>query len=179
MKNQLVRMAQYNQWMNNKLYTVAMQVSAEDLVKDQGAFFKSILGTLNHIMVADVLWFKRMASHEANFANLQLFRDHENPGSLKEVLYADISELCAERQRMDNAILAFVAALSEDELNSELDYCSTEGSAYRDRLEVLLQHVFNHATHHRGQLTTLYNQMGLESGLTDLMWMLREQEAAA
>ncbi|MEC8081230.1 MAG: DinB family protein, partial [Pseudomonadota bacterium] len=56
-------LATYNQWMNNKVYEAALRLENTELTKDRGAFFGSILGTLNHIYVGDIIWLKRFSSH--------------------------------------------------------------------------------------------------------------------
>ncbi len=75
-------LATYNQWMNAKIYEAAERLPAADLVKDRGAFFGSILGTLNHILVADMIWLKRFATHPACQHTLQAVADLPDPTSL-------------------------------------------------------------------------------------------------
>jgi len=62
----LQRMARYNQWMNTKLYDKVQLLSADKIAEDRGAFFSSILGTLNHLLVADLFWFRRFAASNAS-----------------------------------------------------------------------------------------------------------------
>jgi len=64
-------LAQYNRWMNERMYEAAATLDDATLATDQGAFFGSILGTLNHIAVADTIWLHRFARHAGGFASLQ------------------------------------------------------------------------------------------------------------
>ena len=153
-------MAQYNRWMNERLYAVCADIPDAERRRDRGAFFKSIHGTLNHLLLGDRLWLGR-------------FLDRPFPvDSLDQELYADFDELRAERARADGEILDFSTALDEQALAR--DFCFTTvvnpGEHVFPFRHVLL-HFFNHQTHHRGQLTTLIKQAGHEPGVTDLMWL--------
>ena len=93
----LQRMARYNQWMNQKLYAKAQLLSAEEIVKDRGAFFKSILGTLNHILVVDMFWLRRFSGSKACAASLAPIRELTMPTDLHDFLYDDIQVLASKR----------------------------------------------------------------------------------
>jgi len=98
-------MGSYNQWINNNLYEVSSSLSAAELAKDRGAFFDSILGTLNHLLVADTIWLKRFSEHPSQFAALQFLKSTPNPSALSEILHADFSYLRRARQQMDASIM--------------------------------------------------------------------------
>ena len=167
-------MAQYNQQMNAKLYQCAQQLKHEDLIKDMGAFFRSVQGTLNHLLVADIIWLRRFASHPAQFQSLQAVTAMEQPHALDQVLHEDLSELAAHRELLDNIIVTFVDELTDETLSTHFSYHNMKGENFNDRLGYPLQHFFNHQTHHRGQLTTLFNQLGIEVGVTDLLMTIRD-----
>ena len=162
-------MATYNQWMNNKVYASASQLSDELLNKDRGAFFGSISGTLNHILVGDRIWFKRFAQHEHVFKSLNYVRGLSKPESLSEILYSRFCELTKARKAMDKAIVQFSSELEHHHLATSLSYCNTTGELFTKPFSSLLQHVFNHQTHHRGQVTTMLSQSGLDVGCTDML----------
>ncbi len=86
-------MAKYNEWMNAKLYQTAMRLSGEELVADRGAFFGSILGTLNHIVAGDTIWLRRFATHPANYLALETIRNLPAPAGLDQQLFIDIQTL--------------------------------------------------------------------------------------
>lgn len=106
LKNDCEIFARYNTAMNKSLYTCAAQLDAAALALDRGAFFGSILGTLNHIMVADIIWLKRFASHPAGFSALQVMVDFPAPKALNEILYPAMAPLLYQRRALDNIISA-------------------------------------------------------------------------
>lgn len=166
-------MAIYNQWMNRKLFQCAKQLSAEDLSKNLGAFFGSIVGTLNHLVVADVIWLRRFADHPASFSSLDAIVAMEQPHSLDQILTENLEELSVKREKLDEIILDFATELNEENLNVQFPYRNMKGEQFNDRLGYPLQHFFNHQTHHRGQLTTLFNQLNVDVGVTDLLATIR------
>ena len=168
-------MAEYNQWMNRKLYGFASELDEVQLKADKGAFFKSVFGTLNHIMVADILWLLRFARHPSGFKSLDYIRSLDKPDNLDTVLHDSLEELQEERNKLDSVMIEFTNEISDDELESVLDYQNFKGEPFQDKMGQLLLHLFNHQTHHRGQLTTLFSQMGIDVGATDLpvMWRSR------
>ena len=161
-------LAEYNRWMNDKLYDAAATQPHADLVADRGAFFKSILGTLNHLLVADTIWLKRFAGHPSAPAVLEQLQDTPMPTALDVISYADLASLRQRRQWLDQIILTWATGVSDDDLDSVLDYRNTRGTAFRRPLGGLVLHFFNHQTHHRGQVTTLLSQAGVDVGVTDL-----------
>jgi len=169
MKENLELMAAYNQTMNQRVYESTSSLSKDELDKERGAFFGSISGTLNHILVGDIIWLQRFAGHEAGFESLDSVRLLAAPNSLGSCLYEDFAELTAARRRVDAVMVQFTAELSESVIASVLMYNDTAGRPFKRRLGFLVQHLFNHQTHHRGQVSTLLFQAGVDIGMTDLM----------
>ncbi|MAK51629.1 DinB family protein [Marinobacter sp. UBA2498] len=101
----------YNQWMNSKIYESASSLSATDLTQDRGAFFGSILGTLNHIVVGDTIWLKRFANHPSCVGSLQEVANLPNPTSLSQIVFDDIGSLFEHRTWLDRQIISWVAGL--------------------------------------------------------------------
>lgn len=153
-------MARYNQWMNEKLYSVCAQISDVDRRADRGAFFKSIHSTLNHILWGDRMWLAR-------------FTDHPRPTTAIGVdLYEDFDELWTQRQLTDHFIADWARSLSSEWLNAPFSWRSGIDGQERTQIAwILVSHLFNHQTHHRGQITTLLSQLGYDIGSTDLPWM--------
>ena len=168
-------MAQYNQWMNAKVYRAALGLPEAELVADRQAFFGSLLGTLNHLVVGDTLWLQRFAGHPAHYAALQPVRELPVPARLDQILFADIQALHAHRQWLDQVILAWVGDIAEADLDHVLAYRNSKGVVAHKPFFSLLMHVFNHQTHHRGQVTTLLSQVGAEVGVTDLLALIADQ----
>lgn len=162
-------MSRYNQWMNQRVYAAAARVSEDDLYADRGAYFRSVFGTLNHILVGDTLWLKRFGEHPRRFAALAGLLDTPLPACLDSQLYDDLPSLSAALAELDSVIIEFADALDNDVVGTSLSYIDTQGHPYTKSLGLLLQHFFNHQTHHRGQVTTLLSQCGVDVGVTDFL----------
>lgn len=166
------KMAEYNAWMNAKVFEAAGKLSAAELAQERGAFFGSILGTLNHLVVADTIWLKRFAAHTAQFAVLDSVRALPLPQQLNATLFTDLAEMTVHRVWLDTAITAFADALTEADIASPLSYSNTKGQPFTRPLGGVLMHFFNHQTHHRGQVSTLLTQAGVDIGVTDLLALI-------
>lgn len=167
-----VLMAEYNQWMNARIYTAAGRLGAEQIARDRGAFFGSILGTLNHLVVADLVWLRRFKAHPPYRDLLEAVERWPCPLALTQLLYPDLPALLAVREPLDQLIRDWVGALCEEDMSALLSYQNMQGIAAQRRLSSLIQHLFNHQTHHRGQVTTLLTQAGQEVGVTDLLSLI-------
>jgi uncharacterized damage-inducible protein DinB len=165
-------LSRYNQWMNNKLYHTAAQLPADELATDRGAFFGSLLGTLNHIMVADIIWLQRFSEHPAQHPALNQIRDAPKPQALAQTLLDDFAALSAERRNLDATIINWCEQLDASDLDYKLAYHNMKGEASVKNFASLMLHFFNHQTHHRGQATTLLSQQGLDVGVTDLVALI-------
>lgn len=175
---QLLLQATYNQWMNAKVYEACGRLSAEQFAAERGAFFGSLLGTLNHLAVADTVWLRRFAAHPAGYAALDEVRGLPQPAALDQKLYTGFAELKAYREKLDRIILDWIATVREPDLDQKLEYRSMKGIAGRKRLGDVLLHFFNHQTHHRGQATTLLMQAGQDVGVTDLLVLIPDGGAS-
>jgi uncharacterized damage-inducible protein DinB len=152
-------MAEYNQWMNQKLYELCAGIPDDIRRQDQGAFFKSNHGTLNHLLFGDRIWMGRFIGQP--FA-----------AKAGDELYRDFDQLRQEREKTDWQILNWTQQLSAQWLNQSFTYTSgMDGKTRAFPAWLLVSHMFNHQTHHRGQLTTLLSQLGYDPGVTDLPWL--------
>ena len=171
-------MAEYNAAMNRSVYQAAATLPQGELAADRKAFFGSILGTLNHLLAGDTIWLKRFASHPARFPALQVMHEVPLPtGGLTHNFGDDLPSLLAHRQHRDSVISQWAAQIRADDLVLPLEYRSTSGHVYRKDLGAVIAHFFNHQTHHRGQVSTLLTQAGVDIGVTDLLlWVPDEAE---
>lgn len=168
----LAHLAAYNQWMNAKLYAAAAALPPEQLHADRGAFFGSIFGTLGHIAVGDLIWFNRIAAALPGLTSLAPLASMPRPTTLDARPCATLADLADLRARLDAAIVAFCAEVQPAQLEGPFAYASTKGVPSKKRLGDVLGHIFNHQTHHRGQATTLFSQLGVDIGPTDLIVLL-------
>lgn len=167
-RDHLHLMARYNQWMNAKIIALLPSISSEELWADRGAFFGSIMGTLNHLIVADLIWLNRMTDIPGAACLTALREQPQPPFQLTDHPCPDLQSYTALRPALDALLLQLVTELDEDALSAPFAFNNTRGQPQSKILGLTLSHVFNHQTHHRGQLTTLLSQMGLDIGVTDL-----------
>ncbi len=167
-RDHLHLMARYNQWMNAKVIALLKDVPTDTLWQDRGAFFGSVMGTLNHLIVADLIWLNRMTEVRGTDC-LTALRDLPRPPfALSDQPCPDMAAYAPLRSRIDDLMLRFIEDVDPDALSKPFSYANVRGQAQTKILGLTLSHVFNHQTHHRGQMTTLLSQMGLDIGVTDL-----------
>lgn len=164
-------MADYNAWMNHRLYEAAAGLSAAELAADRGAFFGSILGTLEHLVVSDTIWLKRFAEHRSG-GPLAPVRDLPQPKALAEIQFGALGPLRERRELLDRLIGRWATSLDDADLDVPLHYRNSRGETFIKPFGALCLHLFNHQTHHRGQATTLFSQAGVDVGTTDLLAMI-------
>lgn len=162
MKAHFVMMANYNQWANARL--LRMAATLEDVLyrKNAGAYFGSLHGTLNHLLVADRIWMHRLTGTGSH------------PEKLDAILFADLPTLHAARVEEDRRIVTFVQSLDEPAFEEMWDYRTLNGTPCRQRRREILAHLFNHETHHRGQAHAILTGLGItEPEPLDLLLMQR------
>jgi uncharacterized damage-inducible protein DinB len=144
--------AAYNSWANERLYDAAAKLSDADYRADRGAFFKSVHGTLNHLLAADRIWMRRFTG------------SGNAPDRLDAVLCDDLGELREARRAEDLRISRFVGGLDDAALAGPLSFISyrtvIKPTTYSQPLTSALDHFFNHQTHHRGQVHCLLTGIG-------------------
>jgi uncharacterized damage-inducible protein DinB len=159
--------AAYNRWANERLYAVAARLTPAALAEDRGAFFGSLLGTLNHLLVTDRLWLARLERGESPSGT-----------ALDAMPHQDLAGLWAARQAEDQRLITYVAGLDEARLAASLVYATTSGAAQSQPLHQVLAHLFNHQTHHRGQAHHLVG-VALGRQATPVLDLLAFQRATA
>jgi uncharacterized damage-inducible protein DinB len=172
MLDQFKLFARYNRLMNERILEAAAKLPVDDLSRDRGAFFKSVLGTLNHVLVGDIIWLKRFAAHPPSREALARLDDYPQPESLDAILCADLDSLATQRARVDAVIADWIAGLEESALEDRLAYRNMAGKPHNKPLASLISHLFLHQVHHRGQATTLISQSGEDFGDTDLLELI-------
>ncbi|WP_137936242.1 DinB family protein [Chitinivorax sp. B] len=150
-------MAEYNCWMNERLYEACRQLGDELLKADRGAFFGSIHHTLNHILWGDRVWLARFNGKTYDVK------------AMGEPLYEDFSQLHAARVAMDQDFLDWAAGIDQAWLSEPMTWTSKlYGMSQTVPRWILVTQMFNHQTHHRGQISTLLSQLGVDIGITDI-----------
>jgi len=164
-------MAAYNAWMNEKVYAAAARLPEDEVMRERGAFFGSIFGTLSHLVVADTVWLRRFATDPMHADALAPVRAMPAPARLDERPCVDLAALARRRSELDAVLVAWTDGLTDEALRGTLRYADMRGNPHARDVFVLLTHLFNHQTHHRGQVTTLLSQAGQDVGVTDLVAM--------
>jgi uncharacterized damage-inducible protein DinB len=141
--------AGYNAWANERIYDAATKLSDADYRADRGAFFKSVHGTLNHLLVGDRIWMQRFTGWG------------DSPKQLNAILFDDFGELRAARRAEDHRISDFCATLDDAKLAADFSYRTiVNATTITQPLAPALDHFFNHQTHHRGQVHALLTAIG-------------------
>jgi uncharacterized damage-inducible protein DinB len=153
-------MAAYGTWMNGRMLDLCGRLTDAERKRDLGAFFRSIHGTVDHLVYGDVAWMGRFTGSPMPVKRIG------------EMAYQAWEELAAVRRALDQRMEAWAAGVTESWLAETMSYVSVNDGKTRVLPRwVLVTHMFNHGTHHRGQLTTLMKQLGVDPGVTDLPWL--------
>jgi uncharacterized damage-inducible protein DinB len=163
MKALFEMLAAYNEWANERLYDAAARLPDRDYRADRGAFFGSVHGTLNHLLVGDRIWMHRFTGAG------------DEPAQLDAALFDDLAELRAARRAEDARISRYVGSLSAADLAATIRYRTTRRPIEIEQLLApLLLHFFNHQTHHRGQAHCLLTALTGEAPSLDLLIFQRQ-----
>lgn len=149
-------LARYNTLANRRIYDACALLSDAERKRIRPAFFKSIHGTLNHIMVGDRIWLTRFVGEKIPSTGLDA------------ILYEDFAELSAVRTLEDRRIENFAAGLNEEFIKGTIKYVNNQGKLYEDQVELLITHFFNHQTHHRGQIHDMLTQTEIAPPVLDM-----------
>jgi len=169
LQDHFLTLARYHVWATRRLLDehIALLMEA-DYRRDCGLFFKSIHGTLNHLLVGEGLLWQRRFIEGVSPAGLNL-DDEVEP---------DRARLAQRLKEVVQAWLPYIERLSEADFGQPFHYATSKGEPISAPFAATLAHVFNHATHHRGQITAALTAMGHASPVLDLIYMLRDEAAA-
>lgn len=163
MKAMFDMLAGYNAWANRRVYDAVDPLPEADWRADCGAFFKSLMGTLNHLVATDRIWLRRFTG------------EGEAPTRLDAIIAEDRAALRAEREATDARIVAWVGSLDDARLASNFTYTPISvPTPVTQPLAPALVHFFNHQTHHRGQAHALLTRLAGEAPSLDLIGYQRE-----
>jgi uncharacterized damage-inducible protein DinB len=156
----------FNAWANHRSMEAASALTPEQFIKPLGSSFSSVRDTLGHICSGEWVWLERF--------------EGRSPSSMPDhSVFADVASLRAHWDELEKRSMKFVRGLTQEDLDRVLEYKTMKFGVYRNPLWQSLQHVVNHGTYHRGQVTTMLRQHGAQPILTDLMHFYRERAVAA
>lgn len=157
---------EFNSWANHRILDACAPLTPEQFTKDLGASFPSVRDTLAHIYGAEWIWLERW--------NGRL------PSGLPSAAdFPDLASLRARWAERERELHAFVSALTNEKLNAELETRTLDGTRYAQPLWQMMQHLVNHGSYHRGQVTVMLRQLGHKAVSTDLIRFYRERGATA
>ncbi len=164
MRDHLCRMAQYNRWANRRLYDACGHLANDHYHQPRKMFFGSIHGTLNHILVGDRLWLARIEHKPTpKFA-------------LDDQPYDDIGSLKTARSSEDDRMIGLTESYGDTDLSAVISYRTVvEPANVETPLHLCWLHLFNHQTHHRGQIHDQLSQTDVSPPPLDLIYYLRER----
>ncbi|NRG18925.1 damage-inducible protein DinB [Rhizobiales bacterium] len=163
MKAALLMFAEYNRWANARILKACDELTSEEYHRDLGAFFRSVHGTLDHLLVADLIWMHR-------FTGLG-----DSLDSLDEVLTEDFASLKERRESVDGRILGFIQQLNESDIMRPILYRTIRKPLVMEQpLGSAMFHFFNHQTHHRGQAHAFLTMLGKKPEALDMIYFQRE-----
>jgi uncharacterized damage-inducible protein DinB len=161
-RDHFLHLASYGQWANGRLFDAVAKLSDEAYRADRGAFFRSIHGTLNHLLMADLLWIGRIAPPAFVTTGYDMIVEDERDA------------LRGRREAVDKRIFDSIGDLSEADFAKPLSWITMEGEPRSVRLDKVLTHVFNHQTHHRGQVHNMLSQAGQAPPPLDFFWVMSD-----
>jgi uncharacterized damage-inducible protein DinB len=164
--SQFQQLAAYNQWANSRLYAAALDLPDHTYRQRVGVFFGSLHGTLNHLLLTDRLWLKRLTG------------EGDHPNQLNAILHKNLVELTRARIAEDLRLISVIGQYDEAALGNPHSYKTTSGSPQSQMLADILLHLFNHQTHHRGQAHACLSILtGAEPPSLDLLLFQRGAKA--
>lgn len=165
-KEDIARLYEYNAWANARILHACAALSDEQFTRNLGSSFPSVRDTLAHILGAEWIWCER-------------WRGRSHPGMPPGLEFPNLAAVRQRWSEVQRDLAEFVASLTEEDLTREFSYRNTKGEALSHPLWPALQHVVNHSTYHRGQVTTMLRQLGAKAVATDLIAFYRERAASA
>ena len=156
----------YNAWANRRMLDACAPLALEQFTRNLASSFSSVRDTLAHIYGAEWLWLERFQGR--------------SPASLPDVSqFPNLAGLRDHWMKHETNLLRFVRGLTQEDLDRVMEYKTLKFGVYRNPLWQSMQHLVNHGTYHRGQVTTMLRQLGAQPILTDLMHFYRERATAA
>ncbi len=156
----------YNSWANHRTVDACAALTTEQFLKDLGSSFRSVRDTLAHILGGEWVWLERFQGR--------------SPRTMPSAdAYPDLAALQARWAEIERNLLTFVAGLKQQDIDRVFEYKTMNYGVYKNPMGQALQHLVNHGTYHRGQVTTLLRQLGVKPAATDLIHFYRERAASA
>ena len=165
-RSEIEELFAYNRWANERVLDAIEALDDEAFTRDLGGSFPSVRDTLAHVIGAEWIWLQRWKGTSPT-------RPPDDWDS------ADLTRLRRFYAEVEAEQGAFIASLTDADLDREIFYRTLSGQAYSNRLWQLLRHLINHSSYHRGQITMMLRQLGATPAATDLILYDRERAVKA
>ena len=172
-------MALYNQRINEQLMANCLALSNELLEKETHSFFPNIMSYWNHILFGDLILLRRLALNHIARLTPQTLSALPTPESPQDIYCRKLSDFAYLRSQVDELIIQYCTNLTDDDCERFINYTTTEGESITKAIADVTQHIFNHQAHHRGQLTCVLSQFGVDYGCMDLPIIVSEGSRAS
>lgn len=168
-------MARYNRYVNKQLFPILEGLEESVLKESVGSFFDSILGLANHILLSELAW---LASMQSDGVKARALGDqalvYDDPGFGNQ-LYTELAPLWRHQQEVDRIFVELTSGFTEENGRAIFSRTNRAGTTYEYRVDEILMHVLNHATHHRGQISQILDERGIENDYSNLVSMLQTE----
>ncbi|MCG9582198.1 DinB family protein [Vibrio tubiashii] len=171
-------LALYNQRMNQQLLSVCEQLSSQQLNQETHSFFPSVMAHWNHILFGDLIMLQRLVTNQIHRLTPQQVNALPIAKAVDDTFVTSIEELKALRSLVDQIYIDMTKNFTVETCAKTVVYITTEGGEMKRNVGEFCQHIFNHQTHHRGQLTAILAQLGCDFGCTDLPIIVPEGSSA-
>jgi uncharacterized damage-inducible protein DinB len=167
-------MSLYNQRINAQLLDCCLGLPPSILEKETHSFFTHIISYWNHLLFGDLILLRRLALNNVAELSIEALNDFPPPCSPTDIYAKNLIEIAAIRKQLDELIIVYCEKLTDKECEQFISYTTTEGEHLTKAVADITQHIFNHQTHHRGQLTCVLSQFGADYGCMDLPVIVAE-----
>lgn len=152
----------YDRWANDLVFGCASKLTAGQFIRDLQSSHRSVRDTLAHILAAEWIWLKRWLG--------------TSPKSLLDPAeFPDVASLSAKLREVEQDQIKFIETLTDESLAEVIAYTNTKGERWEYPLGHLMQHLVNHSSYHRGQVTTMLRQLGAEAVSVDFLYFFDEK----
>lgn len=161
-------LAIYNQRLNKQLLECCASLTKEMLEKETHSFFPTIINYWNHILFGDLILLRRLAVNNIAGLTIEDLGGFPQAQAPSDIYCASLSDIYTLRKKVDSMIVKYCESLTDTICEKPIRYQTTEGENIEQCVGIITQHMFNHQAHHRGQLTCVLSQFGVDYGCTDL-----------
>ncbi len=170
MKEIFLLLAEYNIQANHDMIQILDQMPPAKIALDVGAYYKSFLGILNHVLLSNLYWIRRLAKFLPELGPILQDIPDVQPKTPKDIIWSTLDALKPVLTKVDDQLKRLVQLLSEQKYSELIKYTSSKGGERTMIVWQILLHLFNHHTHNRGQIAVLLDQMGIENDYSSILW---------